>query len=97
MVREGKSLLMVHVGVEGVGGHAGGWWGEGRPGEIVKVSSLAYTGYPLWPGSPIHREAKHIFNAPDHLRAREEEIVRHRKEYSLQELRGFGKPKEWPL
>lgn len=42
MVREGKSLSMVPVGVEGVGGLAGGWWEreEGR-GEIVMVSSLA--------------------------------------------------------
>lgn len=36
------------------------------------------------------------FNAPNHLGAMGEEIVRHRKEYSLQELRGFGKPDEWP-
>lgn len=40
MVRQGKSLSMVHVGVEGVGGRQRGWWGEGR-GESVKVSSLA--------------------------------------------------------
>lgn len=96
MVKEGKSLSMVQVGVEGVGGQARGWWGEGSRGEIVKVSSLASTGYPPRPGSPTLRAAKHIFHAPDHLGVMEEEIVRHRKEYSLQELCGFGKPEEWP-
>lgn len=61
MVREGKSLSMVHVGVEGVGGLAGGWWGEGRRRKITKVSSQASTEYPTHPGSPILRTAKLIF------------------------------------
>lgn len=68
MVREGKSLSMVPVGVEGVGGLAGGWWERGEERSLW---------FPLWPRRGTHpgqtlpsSEQQCIsFYAPDRFRA----------------------------
>lgn len=95
MVREGKSLSMVPVEVEGVGGLAGGWWERGEETSLW---------FPLWPRQGTHpgqtlpssEEQCISFYVPDRLRAMGDEIIRHRKEHVVQELCASGKPKGRP-
>lgn len=93
MVREGKSLPMVHVGVEGVGGP--GRTVSGEREEIIRVFSLARQC--THPGqTPQSSEQQSLsFYAPHHLRVMGKEIIRQRKGHSGKELCSSGKPEEW--
>lgn len=52
--------------------------------------------HPPLPDSPILRAVNLIFYALDHFGVMKEAIMRQRKEHSGEELRGSGKPQEWP-